>query len=72
MALSFFLYFDKLCAEVISMKKPDLKEAMKRSSGNVNIIRDFKISDDLRTIGINKKYISMVSVVLLRTNLQYY
>ena len=39
------------------MKKPDFKEARKRCSNKVNIIRDFKIDDDKKSIGLNKKYI---------------
>ncbi len=39
------------------MRKPDFKEARKRSCNRVNIIRDFKIDDDKKHIGLNKKYI---------------
>ena len=38
------------------MRKPDFKEARKRCSYKVNIIRDFKIDDDKKCIGKNKKY----------------
>ena len=39
------------------MKKPDFKEARKRCSYKVNIIRDFKIDDEKKSIGKNKKYL---------------
>ena len=39
------------------MKKPDFKEARKRYGNKVSIIRDFKIDDDKKSIGLNKKYI---------------
>jgi len=39
------------------MKMPNLKEAMKRNSNEVNIIRNFKIDDSLKSIGLNKKYL---------------
>ena len=39
------------------MKKPDFKEARKRYGNKVSIIRDFKIDEDKKNIGLNKKYI---------------
>lgn len=39
------------------MKKPDFKEARKRYGNKVSIIRDFKIDDNKKNIGLNKKYI---------------
>lgn len=39
------------------MKKPDFKEARKRYCNKVNIIRNFKIDEDKKTIGLNKKYV---------------
>ena len=39
------------------MKKPDFKEARKRYGNKVSIIRDFKIDEDKKSIGLNKKYI---------------
>ena len=39
------------------MEKPNLKDARIRTHNKVNIIRDFKISDELKEIGKNKKYL---------------
>lgn len=39
------------------MKKPDFKEARRRNKDKVSIIRDFKIDENFKTIGINKKYL---------------
>ena len=39
------------------MKKPDFKEARRRNSNEVSIIRDFKIEDNMKNIGLNKKYL---------------
>ncbi len=39
------------------MKKPDFKEARKRYGNKVSIIRDFKIDDNKKNIGLNKKYL---------------
>lgn len=39
------------------MEKPNLKDARIRTHNKVNIIRNFKISDDLKEIGKNKKYL---------------
>ena len=39
------------------MEKPNLKDARIRTHNKVNIIRNFKISDELKEIGKNKKYL---------------
>ena len=39
------------------MKKPDFKEARKRDCNKVSIIRNFKIEDNMKVIGLNKKYL---------------
>lgn len=39
------------------MKKPDFKEARRRDENKVSIIRDFKIDDNMKNIGLNKKYL---------------
>ena len=41
----------------MKMKKPDFKEARRRNKDKVSIIRDFKIDENFKTIGINKKYL---------------
>jgi len=38
------------------MKKPDFKEARRRNCDKVSIIRNFKIADNMKNIGLNKKY----------------
>lgn len=49
--------FDKICAEVMKVKKPDFKEARKRYNNKVSVIRNFKIEDYMKDIGRNKKYL---------------
>ena len=39
------------------MKVPNLMDAKIRNKGKVNIIRNFKIDDELKNIGNNKRYI---------------
>ena len=39
------------------METPNLMDAKKRSNNKVNIIRNFKIEDNLKNIGKNKKYL---------------
>ncbi len=39
------------------MEKPNLKDARIRTHNKVNIIRNFKIDDELKEIGKNKKYL---------------
>lgn len=39
------------------MKTPNYIDAKKRNFEKVNIIRDFKINDELKNIGSNKKYL---------------
>ena len=39
------------------MKKPDFKEARRRDDNKVSIIRDFKIDEKMKSIGLNKKYL---------------
>ena len=39
------------------MKKPDFKEARRRDENKVSVIRDFKIKDNMKNIGLNKKYL---------------
>ena len=38
------------------MKTPNYIDAKKRSCSKVNIIRNFKIEDNIKHIGYNKKY----------------
>ena len=39
------------------MKKPNFKDARRRDDNKVSIIRDFKIDDNMKSIGLNKKYL---------------
>ena len=42
-------------------KEGIIKEARRRSSDVVSIIRDFKIDEDKRNIGLNKKYLVKIT-----------
>ena len=48
------------------MKTPNYIDAKKRNFEKVNIIRNFKINDELKNIGSNKKYLINITIKIKR------